>query len=672
MSGERRIYSSVTYTLTADCQQEWRLSCDIPSTSEDAAATITIEGGGFTINAFQDTSGYLDVFRLTGKCALVLKNVTINGGGYQGTGAIQLTNSDVASSFSNVTFTNTVYNALRFDDQREDSPGTTHTLSNVLIENTTGSYRSSLFGHASGIQALGNVNLNINNLALRNVRGGNAAIGANETQIPGRNVSLGTITLTGCLTVDGVFPRVYYGNIVDNTTDVCSGTVGNNGSAAIQYPQAAASPCGLPLSGFIYGRQTYNLRGDCALSGALYIPYKSSVVINGNKFTIDAAAAGAQPIAVAGGFSLKNAVVSGATGSPVVTYLAKTMSISNAEFRDNGGPLLIQDSVISLNAVLIENHSVSAATSPSALHVSKHAQVSIRDTVFRNNMGGVGALHAGSPSVHVLVGPHPSTTLEGCISFESNSPADIVDDDSLLTDSRDGPCPPDMAFLVDPLPPSSDRPPREPESPPQHKSSSAVCDGIRDAIALGAVACIFREGDRLDVYGINEQSQGFFMTSATQAQIDARACPGLVARSHDGRAAIFAEAFGNITVAVGPDFQGKIAHVTIGGGVHGAVISIFTTYGPPPGTTGSADAQTCASRLSNCMVRTKYIVNFRDAPNGSLLRFWDIWGAANDGMLPYNVTLTALERTSDWFKVDYHGTQGWISAHYVEPIGTCG
>ena len=72
------------------------------------------------------------------------------------------------------------------------------------------------------------------------------------------------------------------------------------------------------------------------------------------------------------------------------------------------------------------------------------------------------------------------------------------------------------------------------------------------------------------------------------------------------------------------------------------------------------------------MVRTKYIVNFRDAPNGSPLRFVDIWGIPNDGMLPYDVTLTALERTSDWFKVDYHGTQGWISAHYVEPKGNCG
>ena len=188
---------------------------------------------------------------------------------------------------------------------------------------------------------------------------------------------------------------------------------------------------------------------------------------------------------------------------------------------------------------------------------------------------------------------------------------------------------------------------------------------------LGAVACVFRHGGELSVYGINEQSQGFFMAAATQAQID-RAYPGLVASSLDGRAAIFVGEYGDVTVSVGPDWEGKIANVTLGGGVHGAVISIFTTFGPPPGLARQAAPNTAVSPLTYCKVRTKYIVNFRDAPAGNLLRFTDVWGIPNDGMLPYNVKLTALERTRDWFKVDYHGTQGWISADYVEPIGSCG
>ena len=65
--------------------------------------------------------------------------------------------------------------------------------------------------------------------------------------------------------------------------------------------------------------------------------------------------------------------------------------------------------------------------------------------------------------------------------------------------------------------------------------------------------------------------------------------------------------------------------------------------------------------LSGCMVTTTFILNFRAAPAGDVI-----------GAVPYNATLTALERTDGWFKVDYHGAQGWIAAEYVEPIGTCG
>ena len=66
--------------------------------------------------------------------------------------------------------------------------------------------------------------------------------------------------------------------------------------------------------------------------------------------------------------------------------------------------------------------------------------------------------------------------------------------------------------------------------------------------------------------------------------------------------------------------------------------------------------------LTNCMVKTLYELNFRETPGGALI------GTG----IPYNATLTALERTADWFKVDYHGVQGWISAQYVEKIGDCG
>ena len=65
--------------------------------------------------------------------------------------------------------------------------------------------------------------------------------------------------------------------------------------------------------------------------------------------------------------------------------------------------------------------------------------------------------------------------------------------------------------------------------------------------------------------------------------------------------------------------------------------------------------------LSDCMVKTQYSLNLRDAPAGAKI-----------GAVPHNATLTALRRTPGWFKVDYHGERGWIAAMYVEPIGTCG
>ncbi len=68
-----------------------------------------------------------------------------------------------------------------------------------------------------------------------------------------------------------------------------------------------------------------------------------------------------------------------------------------------------------------------------------------------------------------------------------------------------------------------------------------------------------------------------------------------------------------------------------------------------------------AKPLSDCMVRTEYSLNFRDAPAGHKI-----------GGVPHNAVLTALARTDDWFKVDYHGAQGWIAARYVAPMGICG
>ena len=64
--------------------------------------------------------------------------------------------------------------------------------------------------------------------------------------------------------------------------------------------------------------------------------------------------------------------------------------------------------------------------------------------------------------------------------------------------------------------------------------------------------------------------------------------------------------------------------------------------------------------LQNCMVTLQYALNFRDAPAGNIM-----------DVLPAFARLTALERNAGWFKVDYHGRRGWVSADFVTPDGAC-
>ena len=75
--------------------------------------------------------------------------------------------------------------------------------------------------------------------------------------------------------------------------------------------------------------------------------------------------------------------------------------------------------------------------------------------------------------------------------------------------------------------------------------------------------------------------------------------------------------------------------------------------------------------LFGCMVMTKALMRFRDAPTGAPLQYTDPWGRQENGWLPGSVRLTALERTAGWFKVDYYATQGWVSAYYVIARGNC-
>ena len=73
-------------------------------------------------------------------------------------------------------------------------------------------------------------------------------------------------------------------------------------------------------------------------------------------------------------------------------------------------------------------------------------------------------------------------------------------------------------------------------------------------------------------------------------------------------------------------------------------------------------SQGMAAPLQNCLVYLQYALNFRAAPpDGNIM-----------GILPAFIWLTALDYREGWFKVDFHGQQGWINADYVQARGDCG
>lgn len=65
--------------------------------------------------------------------------------------------------------------------------------------------------------------------------------------------------------------------------------------------------------------------------------------------------------------------------------------------------------------------------------------------------------------------------------------------------------------------------------------------------------------------------------------------------------------------------------------------------------------------LRNCQIRTNYILNLRDAPEGNTVLAW----------VPYLETMTATARLSDWFRVAWRGIDGWLYARMVSASGVC-
>ena len=76
---------------------------------------------------------------------------------------------------------------------------------------------------------------------------------------------------------------------------------------------------------------------------------------------------------------------------------------------------------------------------------------------------------------------------------------------------------------------------------------------------------------------------------------------------------------------------------------------------------GCQDSAAAAQPVAaGCKVTINYMSNMRSGPgvNSDVLT-----------VLPYGVTLTALERADGWVKVDYYGQQGWVYAELTSSAG---
>ena len=364
---------------------------------------MTIAGNGVTIDGTSLT-GSSGLMVVHSNASLSLSNVTLAGGGNSGQGPIHAAGN---ISLSNVTIRDFARTAIT----TPISGSTTMALTNVLIEDAVGSYNSHL--QSGTVFDVANYStVTVNNVVLRRLFGGNAAFNIRPNADP-----QSSITLTGCLSAEAVYPQLSNGNVINNTSGDCVGAIGNGGSAARQIPAPRASACGLPLEGVLVQSATYNLASDCQMTGTIYIPKDLVVTINGNGHTIHSAG-GARILQSAGTLTVNNVTFSGSGSSgPALLILQSTSIFRHVAFRGNAGPLLMASQTVEFDRVIFESNSTTS-TSGSAASALRHllsGTATIRNSIVRNNSGGVAAVYAGVSSVH---GETPSLTLADSVVFE--------------------------------------------------------------------------------------------------------------------------------------------------------------------------------------------------------------------------------------------------------------
>lgn len=557
------IVSTVSYTLTANCQ----LTGSIVAT---AAISVTINGGGHTISG-----GAFILLQGSGN-SLNLNNVTIDGARQTRTETITAN----ALSATNATFINS-----------RGGPAiaalSSTRLENVLLAgNSSGHY--ALGGNGSAVHAGVNTSHVWNNVVMRRNFGNGGAISLQTGA---------TLTTTGCLTLSGNIPYDVYdpnNNWTDSSTGPCSGTIGNGGQASV--PSPALMACGLPAPGVLDQSATYQLRGDCQLSGSLTISEDVDIHIVGNGFTLRSSVAGQQFFTAATSvLRLENVAFAG-----VRIFHWGDLRADRFRLTDTTGGAFLNVGAMRFSNALFENNSTATSTGRSVLLAwgsYRNGFTSFTDSAFRNNSGGLAPLQNAGATIE----------LNGCVAFENNSPADFF---GAVTDNRDLACDDEIVDpvipVVPPAPPTAPNPnnpsPKKPKS--KHSSHNWHEHSTTCAIPLGAIGCIYwwHVGGELllAVYRIDEQSVGHYALHVSQSEVEATDA-GLVACSLDGRVAArvgMTEAVSalmaysklyqelrpypgarDIVVSKGPTaLEGKTHHVIFDHALDGRVMGTVDTY----------------------------------------------------------------------------------------------
>ena len=636
---------TVTYNLSADCELTSTLTVT-------ATASLTINGNGRTITPGSAITLIEAVTSGSDTPTVTLNRVTLDGKALDNN---QPLNVDKLIA-DQVTFKNNrdgVWGKL-------NSANHNWSLTRVLFRDNHGLY---LFGEkqASALDVSGSATLTLNNTAFERNLFGPAAL-----HIVG---SSATVTVSGCLTESANLPYFSIGSYTNSRSGSCTGKVGNNDDLSIA--RAALTGCGMPAQGEVRADAVYTLSANCHLTGALWIKEGVTVTINGNgrallgdwlNTVIWVGGGGRLNIENLVSQGVRMHIIRGHLEATLLAFYGPTQRSLFVGGTANLNKLLIRDQVApTINTLILLD--IAAADDTSAFSVT------IRDAMFIDNANGA----SGEGRTLWAVDTQNSAatiTLEGCISYIRTTGDEVTAVQGVLVDNRTGTCSDSLLEEFGKIVPVRRAPPSEegvadsePYVPPMSTAVAVIryspaqsCQTLQPSIvvnnASSGTSCQLISGSGIghpdviaanpslvvDLWGwITPGTQVCFRASSGSIRfIDTTAMPRTVADLP-----VFSQPGGLLCATV--DGAGQVALVA----------------GPPAPSVATPSLDT--QLLGDCMVTLQYSLNFRDAPDGDKI-----------GALRSQIKLTAVERTDGWFKVDYHGTKGWISAAYVSPEGDCG